>query len=112
MGNRALATLVQPNRKVVGGFAALDRLERTRATGLTEDRESKPHSYAYAFNGRSGKVWHEGGTMTESTRGGGNFGGSIPATPTFRGPGSRILRIGFAFVIFLLLMWRTPSLPR
>src|SRR5246500_6038418 len=49
--------------------------------------------------------------MAESTRGGGNFGGSVPSMPSFRGSGSRILRIALAFVVLLLLIWSTTSIP-
>jgi prohibitin 1 len=49
--------------------------------------------------------------MAENTRSGGNFGGSLPSMPSFRGSGSRILRIALAFVILLLLVWSTTSIP-
>src|SRR5438046_4403140 len=49
--------------------------------------------------------------MADSTRGGVNFGGTMPSMPSFRGAGSRILRIALAFVILLLLIWSTTSIP-
>jgi prohibitin 1 len=49
--------------------------------------------------------------MADNTRGGMNFGGSIPAMPNFRGAGSRILRIAVVVVILILLMWSTTSIP-
>jgi len=49
--------------------------------------------------------------MADSTRGGTNFGGSIPVMPSFRGAGSRVLRIGIVVVILVLLMWSTTSIP-
>src|ERR1700746_3334226 len=49
--------------------------------------------------------------MTDSSRGGTNFGGSIPHMPSFRGGGARILRIGIAVVVILFLLWSTTSIP-
>jgi len=49
--------------------------------------------------------------MADSTRGGMNFGGTMPSMPNFRGAGSRFFRIVLAFVILLLLMWSTTSIP-
>jgi prohibitin 1 len=49
--------------------------------------------------------------MADSTRGGTNLGGSMPAMPNFRGAGSKMLRLGLAIVILLLLMWSTTSIP-
>ena len=49
--------------------------------------------------------------MTDSSRGGTNFGGSIPQMPSFRGGGGRILRWAIAILIVLLLFWSTTSIP-
>ena len=49
--------------------------------------------------------------MTDSSRGGTNFGGSIPQMPSFRGGGARILRWAIAILIVLLLFWSTTSIP-
>jgi prohibitin 1 len=49
--------------------------------------------------------------MADSSRGGTNFGGSIPAMPSFRGAGSRVLRIAIVVVILVLLFWSTTSIP-
>src|ERR1700730_3272003 len=49
--------------------------------------------------------------MADSTRGGTNFGGSQLAMPNFRGAGSKMLRLGLAIVILLLLIWSTTSIP-
>jgi prohibitin 1 len=49
--------------------------------------------------------------MPNPTRGGVDFGGSMPALPNFRGAGSRILRIALAVVILLFLLWSTTSVP-
>jgi len=49
--------------------------------------------------------------MADSTRGGMNFGGTMASMPNFRGAGSRFLRIVLAFVILVLLMWSTTSIP-
>jgi prohibitin 1 len=49
--------------------------------------------------------------MADSTRGGMNFGGTMPSMPNFRGTGSRFVRIVLAFVILVLLMWSTTSIP-
>jgi prohibitin 1 len=48
--------------------------------------------------------------MADSTRGG-SFGGSISGIPNFRGGGSRLLRIGAAIAVFLLLLWSVTSIP-
>src|SRR6476620_3069132 len=49
--------------------------------------------------------------MADSTRGGMNFGGTMPSMPSFRGAGSRIFRIALAFIILVFLMWSTTSIP-
>jgi prohibitin 1 len=49
--------------------------------------------------------------MADSTRGGVNFGGAMASMPNFRGAGSRFFRIVLAFVILLLLVWSTTSIP-
>ena len=49
--------------------------------------------------------------MTDSSRGGTNFGGSIPQMPDFRGGGARILQWAIAILIVLLLFWSTTSIP-
>src|SRR5271170_4032656 len=49
--------------------------------------------------------------MTDSSRGGTNFGGSIPQMPNFRGGGARILQWAIAILIILLLFWSTTSIP-
>jgi prohibitin 1 len=48
--------------------------------------------------------------MADSTRGG-SFGGSMSGIPNFRGGGSRLLRIGAAIAVFLLLLWSVTSIP-
>ena len=45
--------------------------------------------------------------MANVTRGGGDFGSSLPPMPNIRLAGSRILQIGIAIVVILLLMWST-----
>ena len=40
-----------------------------------------------------------------------DLGGSMPSMPNFRMAGSRILRLGLAFLIVLLLLWSTTSIP-
>ena len=49
--------------------------------------------------------------MTDSSRGGTNFGGSIPQMPNFRGGRARILQWAIAILIVLLLFWSTTSIP-
>src|SRR5215813_13517621 len=49
--------------------------------------------------------------MADSTRGGVNFGGSMPAMPNLRGAGGRFLRVALVFVILVLLLWSTTSIP-
>src|ERR1700745_1898962 len=49
--------------------------------------------------------------MTDSSRGGTNFGGSIPHMPSFRGGGARTLQWAIAILIVLLLFWSTTSIP-
>jgi len=49
--------------------------------------------------------------MADSTRGGVNFGGSMPAMPNLRGAGGRFLRVALVFVILVLLMWSSTSIP-
>src|ERR1700732_3745750 len=49
--------------------------------------------------------------MADSSRGGANFGGSIPEMPNFRGAGAKILRWGLAILVVLLLLWSTTSIP-
>src|SRR3984957_5714751 len=49
--------------------------------------------------------------MTDSSRGGTNFGASIPQMPNFRGGGARILQWAIAILIVLLLFWSTTSIP-
>jgi prohibitin 1 len=49
--------------------------------------------------------------MPNPTRGGIDFGGSMPALPNFRGAGSRILRIALAVALLLFLLWSTTSVP-
>jgi prohibitin 1 len=49
--------------------------------------------------------------MTDSSRGGTNFGGSIPQMHSFRGGGGRILQWAIAILIVLLLFWSTTSIP-
>lgn len=50
--------------------------------------------------------------MVNVTRSGGaDFGGSLPPMPSFRLAGSRILQLGLAIVIILLLLWSTTSIP-
>src|ERR1700756_2378594 len=50
--------------------------------------------------------------MVNVTRGGGaDFGGSLPPIRNIRLAGSRILQIGLAIVVILLLLWSTTSIP-
>src|SRR6266849_5113379 len=49
--------------------------------------------------------------MANVTRGGGDFGGTLPPMPNIRLAGSRILQIGIAVVVILLLLWSTTSIP-
>ena len=50
--------------------------------------------------------------MVNVTRGGGaDFGGSLPPIRDIRLAGSRILQIGLAIVVILLLLWSTTSIP-
>ncbi len=49
--------------------------------------------------------------MANVTRGGGDFGSSLPQMPNIRLAGSRILQIGIVIVVILLLMWSTTSIP-
>src|SRR6266852_6192047 len=50
--------------------------------------------------------------MVNVTRGGGaDFGGSLPPIRDIRLSGSRILQIGLAIVVILLLLWSTTSIP-
>lgn len=49
--------------------------------------------------------------MTDSSRGGTNFGGSIPQMPNFRGGAARILQWAIAILVVLLLFWSTTSIP-
>src|ERR1700676_1040497 len=49
--------------------------------------------------------------MANPTRGGTDFGGSMPAMPNFLGSGSKILRIALVALVLLLLLWSTPSIP-
>src|SRR5260370_15187174 len=50
--------------------------------------------------------------MVNVTRGGGaDFGGSLPPIRDIRLAGSRILQIGLAIVVILLLLWGTTSIP-
>ena len=49
--------------------------------------------------------------MANVTRGGGDFGSSLPPMPNIRLAGSRILQIGVVVVVILLLMWSTTSIP-
>src|SRR6266849_3208409 len=49
--------------------------------------------------------------MANVTRGGGDFGSSLPPMPNIRLAGSRILQIGIVIVVILLLMWSTTSIP-
>src|SRR5580693_8487904 len=49
--------------------------------------------------------------MADSSRGGTNFGGSIPEMPNFRGAGPRIFRWGVVILVVLLLLWSTTSIP-
>jgi regulator of protease activity HflC (stomatin/prohibitin superfamily) len=49
--------------------------------------------------------------MANVTRGGGDFGGTLPPMPNIRLAGSRILQIGIAVVVILLVLWSTTSIP-
>ncbi len=50
--------------------------------------------------------------MVNVTRGGSiDLGGSVPSMPNFRLAGSRLLKIGLAILILLLLLWSTTSIP-
>src|ERR1700740_163429 len=50
--------------------------------------------------------------MVNVTRGGGaDFGGSLPPIRNIRLAGSRILQIGLAIGVILLLLWSTSSIP-
>jgi prohibitin 1 len=49
--------------------------------------------------------------MVDSTRGGPSFGGTMAALPSFRGRGTRLLRIVVAAIILLFLLWSTTSIP-
>ena len=49
--------------------------------------------------------------MVNVTRGGGDLGGSVPQLPNIRLAGSRIVQIGLAIVLLVLLLWSTTSVP-
>src|ERR1700730_6005615 len=49
-------------------------------------------------------------SMVNVTRGG-DLGGSVPQLPNIRLAGSRILQIGLAIVVLLLILWSTTSIP-
>jgi prohibitin 1 len=49
--------------------------------------------------------------MVNTSRGCMDFGGSMPAMPSFRGASSRIFQIALLVVVLLLLFWSTTSIP-
>jgi len=49
--------------------------------------------------------------MTDSSRGGSPFGGSMPGMLDFRGAGARIMRIAVVAAVLLLLLWSVTSIP-
>src|SRR6202035_3692726 len=54
----------------------------------------------------------EEAVMANVTGGGSiNLGGSMPSMPNFRLAGSRLLKIGLAILILLVLLWSTTSIP-
>src|SRR4029077_13000200 len=81
-----------------------------RRSARSQERRQNSSHVIFARDGAHSPAPQEA-VMANVTRGGGDFGSSLPPMPNIRLAGSRILQIGIAVVVLLLLLWSTTSIP-